>query len=304
MCLQQAAVSARRTLSTRPVHHRPPDRRSRGIGNRTLMMQIPCIPCGPRDESEFACGGTSHLRGRRGGERPSLGRRSVLSRQSQGPACRTLAPRAGLRPVVQSRAQYGHPRHTLRVLHHRSAPRMTASRLSAPLGTRLDRSQRLSFQFKRPHLKWPSRRHPGLGAVGERSRSRGAQFSSCTGRAAFSLCGVEEPTGLVDLSVGATRTPNMRATLVELYEGFVAASRQLLAQRRIRSGRRQQQVAALLPGGVLTTRPSSGPTGICSNPRFAAWRGLGRASGSPIRIVTKKRRRRRTCWSSAAGLQA
>jgi sarcosine oxidase, subunit delta len=25
------------------------------------MMQIPCIHCGPRDESEFACGGTSHM---------------------------------------------------------------------------------------------------------------------------------------------------------------------------------------------------------------------------------------------------
>lgn len=25
------------------------------------MMQIPCIYCGLRDESEFACGGTSHI---------------------------------------------------------------------------------------------------------------------------------------------------------------------------------------------------------------------------------------------------
>jgi sarcosine oxidase subunit delta len=25
------------------------------------MMQIPCIHCGPRDESEFTCGGTSHM---------------------------------------------------------------------------------------------------------------------------------------------------------------------------------------------------------------------------------------------------
>jgi sarcosine oxidase subunit delta len=25
------------------------------------MMQIPCIYCGLRDESEFACGGTSHM---------------------------------------------------------------------------------------------------------------------------------------------------------------------------------------------------------------------------------------------------
>ena len=30
------------------------------------MMQIPCICCGPRDENEFICGGTSHL------QRPSL----------------------------------------------------------------------------------------------------------------------------------------------------------------------------------------------------------------------------------------
>jgi sarcosine oxidase, subunit delta len=30
------------------------------------MMQIRCIRCGPRDENEFICGGTSHLR------RPSL----------------------------------------------------------------------------------------------------------------------------------------------------------------------------------------------------------------------------------------
>jgi sarcosine oxidase, subunit delta len=26
------------------------------------MMLIPCICCGPRDESEFTCGGTSHMR--------------------------------------------------------------------------------------------------------------------------------------------------------------------------------------------------------------------------------------------------
>jgi sarcosine oxidase subunit delta len=31
------------------------------------MMQIPCIFCGPRDETEFVCGGTSHLK------RPPLG---------------------------------------------------------------------------------------------------------------------------------------------------------------------------------------------------------------------------------------
>jgi sarcosine oxidase subunit delta len=27
-----------------------------------MMLQIPCICCGPRDETEFVCGGTSHIR--------------------------------------------------------------------------------------------------------------------------------------------------------------------------------------------------------------------------------------------------
>ena len=30
------------------------------------MMRIPCIYCGPRDENEFVCGGTSHI------QRPAL----------------------------------------------------------------------------------------------------------------------------------------------------------------------------------------------------------------------------------------
>jgi sarcosine oxidase, subunit delta len=30
------------------------------------MMQIPCICCGPRDENEFVCGGTTHI------QRPEL----------------------------------------------------------------------------------------------------------------------------------------------------------------------------------------------------------------------------------------
>src|SRR5208283_4197258 len=51
----------------------------------------------------------------------------------------------------------------------------------------------------------------------------GRSFKLHRPRGIFS-CGVEEPTGLVDVSDGGTRTPNMRATLVELYGGLVAAS--------------------------------------------------------------------------------
>jgi sarcosine oxidase subunit delta len=36
------------------------------------MMQIPCICCGPRDESEFVCGGTSHIRRPAPGEEDAI----------------------------------------------------------------------------------------------------------------------------------------------------------------------------------------------------------------------------------------
>jgi NADPH-dependent 2,4-dienoyl-CoA reductase/sulfur reductase-like enzyme len=100
---------------------------------------------------------------------------------------------------------------------------MTASRLSAPWGNRLDRSQRLSFQFNGRTLSG----HPGdtlaSALLANGVQLVGRSFKLHRPRGIFS-CGVEEPTGLVDLSAGATRTPNMRATLVELYEGLVAAS--------------------------------------------------------------------------------
>jgi len=37
------------------------NRRGRGRGDRALMMQLTCPWCGLRDESEFVCGGTTHL---------------------------------------------------------------------------------------------------------------------------------------------------------------------------------------------------------------------------------------------------
>ncbi len=110
-CWRRAESSAGRAVPARALHHRPSDRRSRGLGDRALMMHIPCIHCGPRDESEFTCGGTSHMaRPDLEAERPDLGRISVLSRQPQGAAPRALAPHLWLRPVVQCGAPYGDSR--------------------------------------------------------------------------------------------------------------------------------------------------------------------------------------------------
>ena len=79
---------------------------------------------------------------------------------------------------------------------------MTASRLPAPLGTRLDRSRSLSFEFNGRILSG----HPGdtlaSALLANGVDLVGRSFKLHRPRGIFS-CGVEEPTGLVDLGVGA-----------------------------------------------------------------------------------------------------
>ena len=100
---------------------------------------------------------------------------------------------------------------------------MTASRLPAPAGIRVDRSQRLSFEFNGRALSG----HPGdtlaSALLANGVQLVGRSFKLHRPRGIFS-CGIEEPTGLVDLGVGAARTPNMRATVAELYDGLIASS--------------------------------------------------------------------------------
>src|ERR1700761_7952387 len=100
---------------------------------------------------------------------------------------------------------------------------MTASRLPPPLGSRLDRSRGVAFEFN-------GRQLPGF--AGDTLASAllangvgivGRSFKLHRPRGIFS-CGVEEPSGLVDLGEGARRTPNQRATLVELQDGLKAVS--------------------------------------------------------------------------------
>jgi sarcosine oxidase, subunit alpha len=156
---------------------------------------------------------------------------------------------------------------------------MTASRLAAPLGNRLDRSQRLSFQFNGRTLSG----HPGdtlaSALLANGVQLVGRSFKLHRPRGIFS-CGVEEPTGLVDLSVGANRTPNMRATLVELYEGLVAASVNCWPSVGFDLGAVNNKVAALLPAGFYY-KTFKWPNWHLFEPTIRRMAGLGRASGQP-----------------------
>ena len=154
---------------------------------------------------------------------------------------------------------------------------MTAFRLAAPGGQRLDRSQRLFFEFNGRRLSG----HPGdtlaSALLANGVQLVGRSFKLHRPRGIFS-CGVEEPSGLVDLSAGATRTPNMRATLVELHEGLVAASVNCWPSVGFDAGAILSTLAALLPAGFYY-KTFKWPNWHLYEPTIRRMAGLGRASG-------------------------
>jgi sarcosine oxidase subunit alpha len=156
---------------------------------------------------------------------------------------------------------------------------MTASRLAAPWGQRLDRSTRLTFEFNGRRL---------IGHAGDTLASAllangvqlvGRSFKLHRPRGIFS-CGVEEPTGVVDLGEGAARTPNVRATLVELYEGLTAASVNCWPSVGFDLGAVNSRIAGLLPAGFYY-KTFKWPNWHLFEPMIRRMAGLGRASGDP-----------------------
>jgi sarcosine oxidase subunit alpha len=82
----------------------------------------------------------------------------------------------------------------------------------------------------------------------------------------------------VDLSDGATRTPNVRATQVELYEGLVAASVNCWPSVEFDLGAINNRIAALLPAGFYY-KTFKWPDWHFFEPTIRRMAGLGRASG-------------------------
>ncbi len=154
---------------------------------------------------------------------------------------------------------------------------MTSTRLAPPFGKRLDRSQTLTFEFNGRRLSG----YPGdtlaSALLANGVRLVGRSFKLHRPRGIFS-CGVEEPNGLVDLGDGATRTPNMRATQVELYDGLVAASVNCWPSVEFDLGAINNRIAALLPAGFYY-KTFKWPDWHFFEPTIRRMAGLGRASG-------------------------
>src|ERR1700735_1623865 len=153
---------------------------------------------------------------------------------------------------------------------------MTASRLAAPLGCRIDRSRRLEFQFNGRRFSGFAGDTLASALLANGVQLVGRSFKLHRPRGIFS-CGVEEPTGLVDVGEGALRTPNMRATLVELSEGLVAASVNCWPSVGFDLGAINSKLAALLPAGFYY-KTFKWPNWHLYEPSIRRMAGLGKAS--------------------------
>ena len=156
---------------------------------------------------------------------------------------------------------------------------MTASRLPAPLGNRIDRSKLLTFEFNGRILSGHSGDTLASALLANGVQLVGRSFKLHRPRGIFS-CGVEEPTGLVDLEEGATRTPNVRATMVEVHDGLVAASVNCWPSVGFDLGAINNRIAALLPAGFYY-KTFKWPNWHLFEPAIRRMAGLGRASEKP-----------------------
>ncbi len=148
---------------------------------------------------------------------------------------------------------------------------VTASRLAGALGPAYRSLAVACPSIQRPPLQRLRRRYPGLGAAGERRAARRAQLQAAPAARNFFLrrrgthrsrrCGRGRPahSEYARDAGGALRGPASRPASIA---GPASAS---MWARSTASSPRCCRPAS-------TTRPSSGPTGICTSPPFGAWR--------------------------------
>ena len=149
-------------------------------------------------------------------------------------------------------------------------------------GGAVDRSRRLAFRFDGRSLAG----HPGdtlaSALLANGVRLVGRSFKYHRPRGIFTA-GSEEPSALVELRSGASREPNTRATVAELFDGLEAASQNYLGSLRHDLLAVNDLLAPFLSAGFYYKTfmwPKSFWERVYE-PAIRASAGLGRLSGEP-----------------------
>ena len=156
---------------------------------------------------------------------------------------------------------------------------MSSRRLSAPAGSRLDRSKAISFSFNGRGYRGFAGDTLASALLANGVQLIGRSFKLHRPRGIYS-CGIEEPTGLVDVVVGSMRTPNVRATVLELYPGLAAESQNCWPSVGFDIGAINNWFSPLLPAGFYY-KTFKWPNWHLFEPSIRRMAGLGRASRAP-----------------------
>jgi sarcosine oxidase subunit alpha len=155
---------------------------------------------------------------------------------------------------------------------------MSGYRLPAPAGAWIDRSRTLDFHFDGRRLQGHSGDTLASALLASGTVHMGRSFKLHRPRGIFS-CGVEEPTGLLDIGDGARRTPNTRATDIGLTDGLVARPGNAWPSLGFDIGSLSSRFAGLLPAGFYY-KTFMWPGWRWFEPAIRRAAGLGHAAGA------------------------
>ncbi len=155
---------------------------------------------------------------------------------------------------------------------------MSGHRLAAPMGSAIDRSRPIAFEFNGKSYAGFCGDTLASALLANGVRLVGRSFKLHRPRGIFS-CGVEEPTGLVDVGSGARRTPNLRATMVPLRAGLSAQSVNCWPSVGFDLGAVNNLFSRFLPAGFYY-KTFKWPDWHLFEPSIRRMAGLGKGSSS------------------------
>jgi sarcosine oxidase, subunit alpha len=156
---------------------------------------------------------------------------------------------------------------------------MSGYRLPAPQGVWIDRTRPLRFQFNGRDVAGFAGDTVASALLAHGVMHVGRSFKLHRPRGIFS-CGVEEPTGLLDIGVGGARTPNTRATEVAACEGLQAFTGNAWPSLAFDLAALVSRFAAVLPAGFYY-KTFMWPHWHVFEPTIRRMAGLGRAADAP-----------------------
>jgi len=156
---------------------------------------------------------------------------------------------------------------------------MSGYRLPASTGAWIDRRQPLTLQFNGQSVAGFKGDTVASALLAGGTVHMGRSYKLHRPRGIFS-CGIEEPTGLLDIGHGASLTPNTRATDIAAVQGLQARTGNAWPSLKFDLGAVNSKFASLLPAGFYY-KTFIWPHWHLFEPAIRRMAGLGAAAATP-----------------------